>query len=429
MATAEQPMRIDAREARRLKERFLNRARAVFYARMAFLLLGAGILAIPEWRGAFGIDGWVSYLWYGVAIVYAMGAQTMAGHPRHGRWVMFVTLNLDLILLLAIISQTGGLMSPVMAAQVLFTLFFALLFPNPVAIVPPLLMLPVVVRLSQFSEGRPSFSVELLYLLWYAALNGVAVYVIVYLTGREEQQNREILELELELKKLAVVEERNRLARDIHDGLGAALSGLIIQSEYLLTLSRGNEEMTAEVSELKSAAEEAIDEVRRALSMMRDEFELVPQLENACTTFTTRNRLPAELEMEGEPPPMTDEQALTLFRIMQECLTNIAKHAQATKVTVHVRFLPDAMRMEIIDDGKGFDPTKRPKGHYGLLNMKERARKVGGHAEIDSAPGEGTTVTLTIGEPGSGKSPDKLLPRHSGELVAPALTSSAGSSA
>jgi two-component system, NarL family, sensor histidine kinase DegS len=389
-------VRIDAREARRLKERFLTRARAVFYARLAFLTLGLGILAIPTWRESFGADTPLAYPWYAFVVLYSVLAQVTAHHPRHGRWVMFLTLTLDLFLLLALIANSGGLRSPVMAGQVLFTLFFALLFPNPIATVPPLLMLPVVMRVSQMLGERPPFTVELLFLLWYAALNGVAVYVTVYLTGREEQQNREILELEGELKKLAVVEERNRLARDIHDGLGAALSGLIIQSEYLLTLARGDETMKREVSELKLAAEEAIDEVRRALSMMRDEFELIPQLENACTTFTTRHRTPVDLRIEGEQPPLSDDQQLTLFRIMQECLTNTAKHAEATRVTVQVRFSPTELTLCLEDDGKGFDPTKRPKGHYGLLNIKERARKVGGVVEIASELGEGTKVMLAI---------------------------------
>lgn len=391
-----QVVRIDAREARRLKERFLTRARAVFYARLAFLTLGLGILSIPAWRSAFGADTPFAFPIYACAIAYAVGAQLMAHHPRHGRWVMFLTLNLDLVVLLSVIATTGGLMSPVMAAQLIFTLFFALLFPNPIAIVPPLFMLPVVVRISQLDEMRPPFTVELLFLLWYAALNGVVVYVTVYLTGREEQQNREILELEGELKKLAVVEERNRLARDIHDGLGASLSGLIIQSEYLLTLARGNEAIKSEVSELKVSAEEAIDEVRRALSMMRDEFELIPQLENACTTFTTRHRIPVDLNIDGDPPPLSDEQKLTLFRIMQECLTNTAKHAEAKEVVVQVRFSANEMTLELHDDGKGFDPEKRPKGHYGLINMRERARKVGGTVQIRSQLGEGTHTTLSI---------------------------------
>lgn len=389
-------VQIDVREARRLEDRFLTRANAVFYARLAFLFLGLVVLLRPSWRA--GLDPLQPYVIpaYLFSVVYTGVAQVLARHPRHGRWVMFMTLNFDLSVLLVVIATTGGLLSPVMAAQVLFTLFFALLFPNPIAIIPPLIMLPAVVGLSQLAEARPAFEIELLFLLWYAALNGIAVYVTVYLTGREEQQNREILELEGELKKLAVVEERNRLARDIHDGLGAALSGLIIQSEYLLTLARGDATISSEVSELKVAAEEAIDEVRRALSMMRDEFELVPQLENACTVFTTRFRIPVDLTIEGEPPSLTDEQQLTIFRIMQECLTNTAKHAAASQVVVRVRFSAAEMSLELRDNGRGFDPEKRPKGHYGLINIKERARKVGGAVEINSSIGEGTLTTLRI---------------------------------
>jgi hypothetical protein len=93
---------------------------------------------------------------------------------------------------------------------------------------------------------------------------------------------------------------------------------------------------------------------------------------------------------------LSDDQQLTLFRIMQECLTHTAKHAEATRVTVQVRFSPTELTLYLEDDGKGFDPTKRPKGHYGLLNIKERARKVGGVVNIASELGEGTKVMLAI---------------------------------
>ena len=91
--------------------------------------------------------------------------------------------------------------------------------------------------------------------------------------------------------------------------------------------------------------------------MMRDEFDLIPQLQNACTTFTTRHRLPVELEIIGEPPNFSDSQQLNVFRIMQECLTNVAKHAEAKLVEVKVRFEGDDMHMSIVDDGKGKTPA------------------------------------------------------------------------
>ena len=388
---------IGAREAQRLKERFLTRATAVFYARIAMLCLGIGVLFASPWRAAFHVEGPLPVLVFLCCIGWAFACQAFAAHPLHGRRVMFVTLVLDLVVLFLLITRSGGLSSPAMPVQLLFVIFFALLFPNPVAILPPVLMLPAVMLVAtRLSPVHVSLADAVMRLAWMAALNTVAVYVIVYLTSREEKQTREILELEQSLRKLSVVEERNRIARDIHDGLGASLSGVIIQAEYLLTLARNEPDMASEVRELKTGAEEAIDEVRRAVSMWRDDFVLVPQLENMCTTFTSRHKIPVELKVSGESPEMAEGQELGIFRILQECLTNIAKHAKASRVVVEVRFDSDAITLSIVDDGAGFDPSKTPKNHYGLINMKERARKANGDVNIDSAPGKGTRVELKV---------------------------------
>ena len=390
---------IGRREAQRLKERFLTRATAVFFARLAFLVLGLGILLLPSWQRAFAVESRLAWLVLLVAAVSSGVCQSLAAHPVQGRRIMFVTLLVDLSILLLLVARSGGIQSPAMPAQLLFTIFFALLFPNPVAILPPLLLLPAAILLGQlgFAQGhKPALAADVLHLAWLAALNGVAVYVMVYLTSREEKQNREILELEQSLGKMALVEERNRLARDIHDGLGASLSGVIIQAEYLVNLTKKDPELQAEVKELKVGAEEAIDEVRRAVSMWRDDFLLVPQLENMCSTYIARHKLPIELTVDGSPFDCAEEQELTIFRILQECLTNIAKHASPTKVRVVVHFSPERISLEIVDDGKGFDVTKTPKNHYGLINMKERARKANGEVSIDSEPGKGTTVHLSV---------------------------------
>jgi signal transduction histidine kinase len=380
MAASASVVVIGAREVLRLRERYLTRATAVFYARIALLVLGLGTLLIPSWKRAFNIEGALPWVLFVAAFVWAIGCQTVAAHAVHGRRVMFVTLILDLAVLLAVIAGSGGLESPAMAVQLLFTIFFALLFPSPIAIVPPLLVLPAVILASQLMPNSPPLSVE----------------VIVYLTSREEQQTREIVALEQSLKNMAIVEERNRIARDIHDGLGASLSGVIIQAEYLLTLTKKEEDLQSEVRELKTGAEEAIDEVRRAVSMWRDDFQLVPQLENTCTTFTSRHKVPVELKVHGEAPRLPEAQELGVFRILQECLTNIAKHAHASRVNVEVRFGTEEIALEIVDDGAGFDPQKTPKNHYGLINMRERAKKAGGEVSIDSAPGKGTRVRLTV---------------------------------
>src|SRR5207302_1738958 len=111
----------------------------------------------------------------------------------------------------------------------------------------------------------------------------------------------------------------------------------------------------------------------------------------------------------GHAPQMAEQQELGIFRILQECLTNIAKHAKASKVVVDVGFAADAILLRIVDDGAGFDPSKTPKNHYGLINMKERARKANGDVTIDSAPGKGTRVELKV-KPVPAKLPVAVLP-------------------
>ncbi len=235
-----------------------------------------------------------------------------------------------------------------------------------------------------------------------SAINFIVVYVIVYLNERESAHHREVVTLQRGLQELAVIEERNRLAREIHDGLGATLSSLIIQAEYLENLASragpasGSEELRQEIKELKSVAEESIDELRRNISMMRDDFELLPALEDYCQSWQQRARIPISFRHEGRPPDLDNEVQLTIFRVLQECLTNVVRHAEASKAEVTLRWASPVLTLVVEDDGKGFDTTKNKRNHYGLANMAERARKAGGRIQIDSEPGAGTKVILKI---------------------------------
>ena len=367
-----------------------------FYTRVALMVLYLLLLTIPSWQNIVPINTKYSLPVFIFVLLYTLASYVLAEHKRYGRLIMFWTMNCDLLVVLSLVAQTGGLASPIMCAQLLNTTFFALLFPSPVGVVAPMLMLPAATWVTLQSGHPPHLGELSLLLMWHALVNGLAIYIAIYLSSREEAQRQAILHLENELAALARAEERNRLSRDIHDGLGGTLSGLIIQAEYLLTLTKSDDPLRPEIVELKSSGEEAIDEVRRALSMMRNEFELVPQLENACQTFATRSRLPVNLDINGIPPALTEEQQLSIFRILQESLTNIMKHAQAQQVDVEVIFAPSGLVMRIKDNGKGFAPDQKLKMHYGLQNMRERARKIRGVVDIQSKLGEGTTICLQV---------------------------------
>jgi two-component system sensor histidine kinase DegS len=379
-------------------EKFVTRARALFYTRLAFLSIGLGVLAVPAWSHTFRTEGPWGFLVYLGMLSYSIANFVVVEHPVVGRVATFVTLCLDLLVLVYLTTSSGGLHSPLLATELLFTTLFAILFPKPLAIVPPLLTLPVVAKIDQILGSREVALVELLILLWYSAMNFIVVYVVVYLNEREDSAHKEVVSLHQELRELAVLEERNRLAREIHDGLGASLSSLIIQTEYIERLAT-EPELKKEIRELKVAAEESIDELRRSLQMMRKDFDLVQSLDDYCRLCSERFKFAVSFSREGSERPLGPEGQLTIFRILQESLTNAAKHAEASKVVVRVTFDDGAALLVVQDDGKGFDPKVTPKGHYGLLNMRERAGKIDGRVDVESTPGQGTRVALAIPYP------------------------------
>ncbi len=378
------------------QERFVARARALFYARMMFLTLGLFILWVPAWAHYFGFRGVAPLAGYLTMLLYSVANYMVIDHPKAGRWVTYITLCFDLVIMVVLVASpaVGGLQSPLLATQLLFTTLFAILFPKPLAILPPLLALPITTRLDQILNRMPS-TIELLTLLWYTALNFIIIYVIVYLNEREVSAHREVVALQGDLKELAVVEERNRLAREIHDGLGASLSSLIIQSEYLMQIAK-DEALQREIKELKASAEESIEELRRSLRMMREDFDLASGLEEYVKTFRERTQLDATFAASGLACRLPPDAQLTLFRVLQECLTNVAKHAHAKSAQVQLQFSQDRVHLLVRDDGQGFDAKANRRGHYGLINMQERAAKLGGEVIIDSSAGGGTQISFSL---------------------------------
>jgi signal transduction histidine kinase len=377
------------------EEKFVTRARALFFTRLAFLAIGLTVIAVPSWSFSLGIQGQGVFAVFFGMLGYSIVNFLVLQRPKGGRTLTFATLCFDLLVAVYLIESTGGLQSPLLATQLMFTVLFVLLFPKPLAILPPLLTLPVVAKLDQLLGLRVIDFGDLLILIWYSALNFIIVYVMVYLHEREEVAHSDIVALERDLQGLAVTEERNRLSREIHDGLGATLSSLIIQAEYIEGLA-STPELKSEIQELKGCAEDSIDELRRALRMMRADFELVPAVEDYCRTFGNRSKLPVQFHRAGMARALRNEAQLTIFRVLQETLNNARKHAEASILRVELSFDERALRLVVADDGKGFDPKAPRRGHYGVTTMRERAAKVGGDVTIDSAPGQGTRITLEI---------------------------------
>ncbi len=401
------------------EDRFLTRARALFYARLAFLVLGLGVIGVPAWSQAFGVGGPGAYAIYLVMVAYSAANYVFLPKKRVGRILTFATLCCDLAVLVWLVSATGGLRSPLLAAQLLVTTLFVVLFPTPLAVVPPLLTFPVVAKLDQLLGGHAMVQIDIFILLWYSAINCILVYVMVYLNERDRMKHRELNKLSKTVREMAIVEERNRLAREIHDGLGGVLSSVVIQSEYLLNMIDGSEvrsrlqgtnearaaiipTIRKELSDLHSAAEESMDELRRSLRMMKEDFDLVAALGDYCKLASGRHRMDVRFSRVGRERMVGPESALALFRVLQESTTNVAKHCgKGTVVDVTLTFAPGQAKLAVKDHGKGFSLPSDPlalsrDGHYGLANMRERANKVSGQIRMTSEPGKGTCIELTV---------------------------------
>jgi signal transduction histidine kinase len=390
-----------SREDPDLTERFSDRARALFYARLAFLGIGLAVLAVPSWSSYLGTTSSTAFIIYFAVIGYSVANFLLIDHPRFGRPLTFLTLIFDLTALASMIMPSGGLKSPLMAAHVLFTIFLVLLFPRIWSMVPPLLMLPIVARLDLIFQEGAIVAQGLFLVVWYTTLALIAAYVLLYLSTRDEKRSRQLKMLSKAHEVAIITEERLRLAREIHDGLGGSLSTLIIQTEFIQRMAK-DPHLKGEITDLKTQAEEAIEELRRSLTMMRRDFDLHKALEDYGMRFQERSRVWCSVKVRGRIRRLPSEMQLAVFRILQECLTNIQKHANAKNAEVRLKYDGDMVSLIVRDDGQGFDATSIKRGHYGLTNITERAKKFRGTIDVQSAPGDGTTIHVTLVIPAEG---------------------------
>jgi two-component system, NarL family, sensor kinase len=203
--------------------------------------------------------------------------------------------------------------------------------------------------------------------------------------------------------QLAALEERNRLAREIHDTLAQSLAAISMQLETADARAEagGDARLAAMVRRALTLTRSTLEEARRSVTDLR-----TPPLEGRTLAESLRAlggelrgvaERPVQLDVVGEDDgglPAAVE--VGLYRIAREALTNVARHARATKARLHLTREQGRVRMRIEDDGTGFDPNGVPPGRFGLLGMSERARLLGGSLRVESAPGEGTVVQVDV---------------------------------
>jgi signal transduction histidine kinase len=275
------------------------------------------------------------------------------------------------------------------------------------------------------SGGYPSADVgQILTYLMVAAVMLALVLTSASITSRAVDQNQErgrmITELAeakrqleasmaenadlhakllIQARETGILDERQRLAGEIHDTLAQGLTGIIAQLGAAEHVRDDPRDLSRHLELAQSLARSSLTEARRSVQALRPE-----QLEGAslpdaiaalARTWSQQSTITAELHTTGGQASAGTAAEDALYRVAQEGLSNVAKHAKATKVRLTLTYLEDTLLLDVVDNGTGFDPAAGTDG-YGLIGMQHRLARVGGTLTVEASPGYGTTLNAAV---------------------------------
>lgn len=235
--------------------------------------------------------------------------------------------------------------------------------------------------------------------------------------SKRKQAEQDLIESREQLRELSAhqqsvrEEERTRIARELHDELGQMLTAVKLDANWLATrLSGENSIIVNKIDSMSRLLDETLDAMRRVAADLRpvmlDDLGLTAAVEWLADEFVKRTGIDIRLEMDmeqgqcdcqGRYCDLDAEVATAAFRIMQECLTNIARHARAEHVQVSLKCLDDKLILRVSDDGKGIPAVdEKKRNSYGIIGMRERAHNLGGTFNLSSVPWEGTNVEVVM---------------------------------
>jgi signal transduction histidine kinase len=244
-------------------------------------------------------------------------------------------------------------------------------------------------------------------LLWTLGIMSVVLlagFAWVFALDRKVRQQTTIIQEKL--RREAVLEERTRIAREFHDTLEQELVAITIQLEIVAAQFDDAPRMARQMLELaRNMTRRSLDEARRSVWDLRSHLLQNSNLPTAVSEVTklmaASARIPISVETSGVPRKLSLQVETNLLRIAQEALANAMKHSHASRIEVTLAYEPDKVRLRVSDDGIGFEADRSAAvfgGHFGLLDMSERAEKIGGAFTLISAPGQGTEIRVEVAE-------------------------------
>jgi signal transduction histidine kinase len=254
----------------------------------------------------------------------------------------------------------------------------------------------------------PNVTSEVISVLFLRVPIMVMFGVVVRTAAAQNEERRRLLDtLAAAERRAGVLEERQRLAREIHDTLAQGFAAIVMHLEQadVATCNALPSDASASVvrphlDHARAIARENLEEARRMLTALRPELldqtgGLGAAIERVASDWSRRSGIPCAFRVTGDVLQLHSEVEVMLLRITQELLANVRKHASASHVTVTLSYISDVVALDVRDDGVGFS-IDSATGGFGLHGLRERTQQLGGSVDIDSAPSEGTTVSVTI---------------------------------
>ncbi|MGH9721570.1 MAG: sensor histidine kinase [Bryobacteraceae bacterium] len=247
--------------------------------------------------------------------------------------------------------------------------------------------------------------------LWVSLYTAFAVAVLVIslnsrLEKQYEQEHSRALRAQQDLRRLsarlveAQEQERLTLSRELHDQVGQTLTAIKIDlARAEQALSPAQKEIVERLQRARNGADETLEIIRRMSMLLRpsmlDDLGLSAALSWYAKQFSQSTGIRVNLNDDGSADQLPSDRKVSLYRIVQEALTNCARHSEAHAVQIRLASEDDDYRVSIEDDGKGFVPDSRPRG-LGLIGMQERIDEMNGALDLQSSPGAGTHIYVTI---------------------------------
>lgn len=321
-------------------------------------------------------------------------------HWRERSLMTYLILIGDFLLCILLVIYTNGLnsafllysLTPIMTAALLFEERVALSLAATASIFLSITHL----ALSQFSE-RFTWIMQghnLTLLIVYTLFSFVAA-IVPYRTN---------LNIRRRIEREAIIEERRRIAREIHDGVAQSLSYLNLKTKLVSdsVSSQNTVQALTGLSDIRQIVKDTYEDIRESIDQLTTEIRslsIIPALANYTREFGDNNAIRVHFDVSRAFPQLSPVAELQLLRIVQEALTNVRRHARATEVEVKLSATSQAVEMLVKDNGQGFtpsDPEKSYSGYHGLNIIRERAEGLGGSLNISTALGEGTEIKVII---------------------------------